>query len=262
MEATVNYSVVDRASADQLHGDCHHGQRTLRNERHIQFLIKDLVEYESVQLRDWAYHQEVAILVLLRHHRGIPRFIGFDISSSFMYRVLSTTHVEHMPPVQLESLLGHLEFNRKGTFDLTCDIARGLQALHREGVVHLDLSSYSVHLYGNSTAHLRGVIANFGACRILSEAPCLRNEDQTYVLNRNNDHRWNVYYRAPETFHTPMHTLTAEQARRANMYGLGMLMHAFITGKPARVANYVSTFRGEKQSLRQEPFLTNEIYNL
>jgi hypothetical protein len=210
------------------------------DQQATRFLVKESFEYETRTQRSVALRQEIAILWLLRKERGIVRMVGLDQMS---YRIFVEPHQRGQVPVQLDQFLARFALDRQLLATFTGDLGCGLRALHRAGVVHMDLSTKSVLVRKDQHHQYRAVISNLSACRILPEAAVLRREIVSAAVPDPLRWRlWNVYFQAPELFRLRAYG-PSDATKPSNVFAFGVLMHALMTRRNPKPSEYSPVFR-------------------
>jgi tetratricopeptide (TPR) repeat protein/tRNA A-37 threonylcarbamoyl transferase component Bud32 len=103
-------------------------------------------------------------------------------------------------------------------------IAKGLQAAHEKGIVHLDLKPDNVMLLARGRRGDQVKLVDFGLAKLLGEA---RRDDQVAGTPE---------YVSPERF------LGAAYDHRADIYAMGVLAYETLTGRvPFRASSYLGT---------------------
>ncbi|KAL3680094.1 hypothetical protein R1sor_023050 [Riccia sorocarpa] len=151
------------------------------------------------------FMQEVSLLSRL-HHRNIVEFVG-AIKSPPVFIVVT----EYLPGGSLRSFLHKSQgtgLSLRQVLDFASDIAEGMNYLHSQGVLHLDLKSHNLVL----TEDLRVKITDFGVARLQSECESMTPDAGTF--------RW----MAPEMIrHKTFST-------KADVYGFGIILWELYTG--------------------------------
>jgi serine/threonine protein kinase len=201
----------------------------------MKFLAKESFAYDTRTQRSVALRQEIAILWTLRNERGIVRMIGFDQLS---YRILLEPYPPNVPPVHLHAFLTKYKFDTVAKCGFTRDLARGLRALHRAGVVHMDLSASSVMVVLSKRRQFSAVISNLSACRILADAPKLRREEVIGgVPDPLQGRQWNAHFQAPELVQQRK-IAHADATKPSNVFSLGVLINVLITRHCPELSDY------------------------
>lgn len=163
-------------------------------------IIKDVLE--NPQLHN-EFMQEVSIMKKVRN-RNVVQFIGAstvrpNLCILFEYMEKGSVH----------------DYLRKGPISLlevmkiALDVARGMDYLHRLGIIHRDLKTANLLIDGTDTVK----IADFGVAKIMDSGNCCTAETGTY--------RW----MAPEVIEH------REYDHKVDVYSFGILLWELLTGE-------------------------------
>jgi tRNA A-37 threonylcarbamoyl transferase component Bud32 len=151
------------------------------------------------------FHQEVSVLARL-HHVNIVQFVGAMTQPPFVCVI-----TEYLPRGSLRAFLCKMQPNALAidrVLSFAIDIARGMEYLHSQGVLHLDLKSHNLVL----TDNYRIKVTDFGVARTQSDCDSLTPDPGTY--------RW----MAPELFSKK--TLST----KVDVYSFGIILWEMVTG--------------------------------
>ena len=157
------------------------------------------------------FEAEIEALKGLRHPR-IVRLLSFGEEDGLPFFAM-----ELVPGRSLEDLLkdGRI-FSWRETIATAVAITRALKAAHDQGIVHRDLKPANL-LFGDASAADGGVkLADFGIARLFGETG--QTQAGTVVGT--------AEYMAPEQ------ASGSAVDHRADLYALGLVMYAMLTGKP------------------------------
>jgi serine/threonine-protein kinase len=174
--------------------------------------VKTLATYlsDDVGLRR-RFEAEIEALKALRHP-GIVRLLAFGEEDGLPFFAM-----ELVPGRSLEDLLknGRI-YSWQETIATATAITRALKAAHDQGIVHRDLKPANL-LFADASAADGGVkLADFGIARLFGETG--QTQAGTVVGT--------AEYMAPEQ------ATGAAIDHRADLYALGLVMYAMLTGKP------------------------------
>jgi serine/threonine protein kinase len=189
----------------------------------VKTLAANLVDDDSLRKR---FQAEIETLKTLRHP-GIVRLLAFGEEEGEPYFVMELVRGQ-----SLEQLLrAGKRFSWQETVAVAADIARALKAAHDHGVVHRDLKPANLLLVdrvdvdttepvdptsaaGGSGLHVK--LADFGIARLFGVT---RHTMAGTVVGT-------AEYMAPEQ------ATGGPVDQRADLYALGLVMFAMLTGKP------------------------------
>lgn len=140
---------------------------------------------------------------------------------------------ERVEGESLEGLLGGLQPGE--ALDLFWDILQGVGAAHREGILHLGLGPASV-IIGPTPSNPRG--ARVGGFRLAQVAG---GEARTRSV-------WLSPYAAPELLDSP-----DSGNARTDVYALGALLYAMLTGQPPYAGSPVEVAQARKEHALVDP---------
>ncbi|KAL2612981.1 hypothetical protein R1flu_024673 [Riccia fluitans] len=149
--------------------------------------------------------QEVSLLSRL-HHRNIVEFVGAMRCPPAFIVIM-----EYLPGGSLRAFLNKNQgkgLSLKQVLDLAVDIAEGMNYLHSQGVLHLDLKSYNLVL--SEDLHVK--ITDFGVARLQSECESMTPDSGTF--------RW----MAPEMIRNKCFST------KTDVYGFGIVLWELFTG--------------------------------
>lgn len=152
------------------------------------------------------FHQEVSLLSRL-HHVNVVQFVGamkkppvFCIITGYLAGGSLRAFLHKIQPntVAMDQLLA-----------FSLDIAHGMEYLHSQGVLHLDLKSHNLVLGENSCVK----VTDFGVARTQSECASMTPDSGTY--------RW----MAPEMISNKTFSM------KADVYSFGIILWEMFTGE-------------------------------
>ncbi|MFM9881437.1 MAG: protein kinase domain-containing protein [Burkholderiales bacterium] len=158
------------------------------------------------------FTQEYAILRRLTHHNIVAIF-DQALNERLGYIVM-----EHFPAGDLAGRIGERGLSTDIALLFLAQIARGLDAVHRAGVVHRDLKPQNI-LFRDD---LQLAIADFGLARNL-------------VANTRITQRGTIF--ATPLYMSPEQCLHADHDQRGDLYSLGAVFFEMLTGRPPYVAD-------------------------
>lgn len=184
--------------------DAEHGERVA-----IKLLHSELARDEEVHRR---FRREASILGALEHPAVVRVRDGGTDASGIVYTVMEL--------LEGETLRARIQRGPSTPAELAPvveDLCEGLDAAHHHGVVHGDLKPANVFLLEGARMDVTAKIVDFG----LSKVHGLER------LTRTGEVMGTPQYMAPEL-------LTGESAvdRRADVYGLGVLVFEALAGRP------------------------------
>jgi serine/threonine protein kinase len=162
--------------------------------------------------------------------------IGFDFLSC---RILLEEHLPSHVPVHLDQFLTRTGYDVGTMFTFAQDIAFGMRALHRAGVVHSDLSSSNVIIRLDKLNRYCAAISNLSVCHILPDAPVLQQEPHS--VNAEDvfaGRQWNVYFQAPELMFRRRDSAPVQPSRASNVFAFGVLVNVIVNRQVPRVHSY------------------------
>ena len=158
------------------------------------------------------FTQEYAILRRLAHHNIVAIF-DEALNERQGYIVM-----EYFPAGDLAGRIGERGLSTDIALLFLAQIARGLDAVHRAGVVHRDLKPQNI-LFRDD---LQLAIADFGLARNLA-------------TNTRITQRGSIF--ATPLYMSPEQCLRADHDQRGDLYSLGVIFFEMLTGRPPYVAD-------------------------
>ncbi|MFN0305285.1 MAG: protein kinase domain-containing protein [Burkholderiales bacterium] len=158
------------------------------------------------------FTQEYAILRRLAHHNIVAIF-DQALNERQGYIVM-----EHFPAGDLAGRIGERGLSTDIALLFLAQIARGLDVVHRAGVVHRDLKPQNI-LFRDD---LQLAIADFGLARNLA-------------TNTRITQRGSIF--ATPLYMSPEQCLRADHDQRGDLYSLGAVFFEMLTGRPPYVAD-------------------------
>ena len=155
--------------------------------------------------------QEATILSRL-NHPNIVRTLGLGQFPGGGYFLA----MEYIDGENLQSRLERATFDTGGAISILRDVTKAVAYAHEQGVVHCDLKPANVLVDQNN----RVVISDFGFAQLLTGDPASLNT--ACVVGGT------AGYLAPEL----LHPARPQVSPLADIYSLGALLHALITGQP------------------------------
>ncbi|KAG6547115.1 hypothetical protein Mapa_011367 [Marchantia paleacea] len=155
---------------------------------------------------DRQFVQEVSLLSRL-HHKNIVEFVAAMRRPPVFCIIM-----EYLPGGSLRAFLHKNQPNGlplSQVLDFAIDIAQGMDYLHSQGVLHLDLKSHNLVLAEN----MRVKVTDFGVARLQSECESMTPDSGTY--------RW----MAPEMIRNKSFST------KADVYGFGIILWELFTGQ-------------------------------
>eukprot|EP00249_Psilotum_nudum_P010300 c22460_g1_i2 orf=491-1696(+) len=155
---------------------------------------------------DRQFKREVQILSCL-HHPNIVEFVGACKNPPVCCII-----TEYLPKGSLRAFLHRHEpysLSLSSVLDMALDIARGMEYLHSQGVIHRDLKSENLVLEDS----LRVKITDFGVACYEADSPRMMQDSGTY--------RW----MAPEMISNKPYS------RKVDVYSFGIVLWELLTGQ-------------------------------
>lgn len=174
----------------------------------IKVLKPEFVEDEEAVER---FHREAEAVARLRH-ANLVRIIQKEQLDDVLYFVM-----EYVPGTALETVLRRRRLSLREAFVVFKKVCAGLQAAHREKIVHRDLSPRNI-LVSEDLETVK--IVDFGISRVES----ISNEMGT--LSTTQVSLGSLHYMAPEQAVDMRQT-----DHRADIYSLGVLFYEMLTGR-------------------------------
>jgi serine/threonine-protein kinase len=157
------------------------------------------------------FHAEIETLKALRHP-GIVQLLAFGEEDGVPYFAM-----ELVPGKSLEQeLRGGRLFTWRETVALGLEIVRALKSAHDHGVVHRDLKPANLLLLDTPTGGVTVKLADFGIARLFGDAG--QTMAGTVV--------------GTAEFMAPEQAAGKAVDHRADLYALGLVMFAMLTGRP------------------------------
>ena len=155
-----------------------------------------------------------ALAVGKLNHANIAMAFDFGEEGGIDYLV-----TEYIPGVNLDQMLGQQPLPQKEVLELGIQLAKGLEAAHRENVIHRDLKPGNLRI--NPDGQLK--ILDFGLAKLVEPVELA----ETANLNTSLSVTGTLPYMAPEL-------LRAEPAdARADIWAAGAVLYEMATGKRA-----------------------------
>jgi serine/threonine-protein kinase len=156
-----------------------------------------------------------ALAVAKLNHPNIAMAFDFGEENGVDYLV-----TEYIPGQNLDEMLAHQPLPQKNVLELGIQLASGLEAAHRENVIHRDLKPGNVRV--NPDGQLK--ILDFGLAKLIEP---IDEVAETANLNSSLSLSGTVPYMAPEL-------LRAEEAdARCDIWAAGAVIYEMATGKRA-----------------------------
>lgn len=147
-------------------------------------------------------------------HPNIVRVIEFGTSADGTKFIA----MELLEGVELHDLISG-PFEPRRAVELALQIVRGLEHAHAQGVVHRDLKLQNIFVTRDSAGHDLLKLVDFGLAKIIHGDGSL--EQMT---------RAGMVFGTPQ-FMSPEQALGLDIDARADLYAVGVLLYAFVTGR-------------------------------
>ncbi|MFP5315349.1 MAG: protein kinase domain-containing protein [Actinomycetes bacterium] len=203
----------------------------LKRDVAIKLIPTDVLNEDQQRRND----DEVKVLARLNHHSLVALLdAGSDLSEPASPRVYLVMELVQGPDLRHRLREGTLALRQ--TAQIGCDLAEGLDYIHRRSVVHRDVKPANVMLfdYGTEDARMRAKLTDFGVAALSGT----RSDDANSLTGT-------IAYMSPEQ-------VRGEPIGPASdVYSLGLVLLQCITGKlefpgPAVESAVVRLFRGPK----------------
>ncbi|MEQ8278181.1 MAG: serine/threonine-protein kinase [Deltaproteobacteria bacterium] len=163
------------------------------------------------------FYQEARVASAL-HHPNIVRIIEFGVDEATRAPFIAMEYVDGRT---LKALIGEAgALDEKRTAALFVQIARALLAAHDHGILHRDLKPSNIMVSPLSDGEEHVKVLDFGLAKILSPDP------EMSPLTQPGKTVGTPAYMSPEQ------VTQRPQDFRSDLYGLGCMLHAALTGGP------------------------------
>ncbi|SDI46720.1 Serine/threonine protein kinase [Arthrobacter subterraneus] len=203
----------------------------LKRDVAIKLIPTDVLNEDQQRRND----DEVKVLARLNHHSLVALLdAGSDLSEPDSPSVYLVMELVEGPDLRHRLRQGTLPLRQ--TAQIGCDLAEGLDYIHRRSVVHRDIKPANVMLfdYGTEDARMRAKLTDFGVAALAGT----KSDDANSLTGT-------IAYMSPEQ-------VRGEPIGPASdVYSLGLVLLQCITGKlefpgPAVESAVVRLFRGPK----------------
>lgn len=161
--------------------------------------------------RQWAFLREVQVLSSICHEHLVP-LVAFSMPC------LATVHPwpEHG---NLGHLLRHCPPDPLVGFHIVSGAAKGVRALHELGLVHRDVKSAGVYLYGDADWE-GGVKAKLGDCGFVNESDVCGGQSSGEIVGT-------------PIYADPIHLFTGRYFKASDIFSLGVVVLEVLLGRSA-----------------------------
>ncbi|NNF69929.1 MAG: serine/threonine protein kinase, partial [Acidimicrobiia bacterium] len=174
----------------------------------IKVLPAEFLEDEARVERFEREAQAVALL----NHPNVVQIIDKDREEDLLYFVM-----EYVPGTSLDAIMSQRRLSLHEVFRVAKGICRGLEAAHRQNIVHRDLNPRNV-LVSEDLSVIK--LADFGISRVEEISR------QQGTLSTSEVSLGSLHYMAPEQA-----TNVVEADHRADIYSLGVTLYEMLTGR-------------------------------
>lgn len=197
-------------------------QRYNVNEVAIKYLFDDTnVSAERNQQR---FQQEISIMWSVHDHPNVIMLIGYSLNPRCIVTKLYETDLFQLVQNPKMEIISHMSMM------ISLDIAMGMTAVHRAGIIHRDLKSPNILMETvtqDGKSFLRAVVCDFG---IAAVAAGITLENQSFINVRGLSPR----YTAPEVFvrlKQKQANVSVEEEMKGDVYSFAVILWELTTRK-------------------------------
>lgn len=172
------------------------------------------------------FHREMKVISSLRHSNVISLYDFGETSDKIVFMVL-----EYIDGPTLYDLVTENRFTIEQALSITRQIAEGLGAAHKLGVIHRDLKPQNIMLIAGRGGDHQVKVLDFGMAKLLQRL----NDESIIQLTREGVAVGTPRYIAPEQ------ARGKEVGPYSDLYALGLLMYEMFTGARAVKADSIES---------------------
>jgi len=168
----------------------------------VKFLTQDIAGRDKESERFKIEAQATAAL----NHRNIVTIYEIDEAADDIFIVM-----EYIDGQQLKEIIANGQLNLKETFSIATQIADGLQAAHKQGIVHRDIKSTNIMV--TPTGQVK--ITDFGLAKFLKRTSVITNGVSLGTI----------------TYMSPEQVQGVAVDHRTDIWSFGVLLYEMVTGQ-------------------------------